>query len=372
MSIKLGYFTMPVHPPQRNPTETLREDREIIILADQLGFHDAFVGEHLSDKIENITSSMLFLATLIHSTKTIKLGTGTTNLSHMHPVLVASHAAMFDHLAQGRFILGISPGALASDAEVLGILGEDRNKMFADAIDVILQIWERDPPYDIDLPDNRYKVTTRVTFNEATATGMLFKPYQQPRPEIVGTVVAPHSKGVIAMGERDFHPLSANFLYDHWLPSHWTNYTQGKAKAGKPAKRADWRVARTIMVNDDDKVAKRYGKSDASSPYRFYYRNLYTKLRRGKRDAVFTDSGVTPVEPVPLDEIVDRLVLAGGVSEVVDRILELYELTGGFGELVYAGLDWAEPALSRRSMELMATAVIPQVNRALAKTLSNT
>jgi alkanesulfonate monooxygenase SsuD/methylene tetrahydromethanopterin reductase-like flavin-dependent oxidoreductase (luciferase family) len=367
MSIKLGYFTMPVHPPHRSPTDTLREDREIIILADQLGFNDAFVGEHLSDKIENITSSMLFLATLIHSTKTIKLGTGTTNLSHLHPVLVASHAAMFDHLAEGRFILGISPGALPSDAEVLGILGEDRNRMFAESIDVILKIWEGEPPYEIDLPDNRYKVTTKTTFNQETATGMLLKPYQSPRPEIVGTVVAPFSKGVIAMGERDFHPLSANFLFDKWLPSHWTNYAQGKANAGQAPQRADWRVARTIMVGDDGKVAKQYGQSDPASPYRFYYRNLYTKLRRGKRDAVFTESGVAPVDPVPLDEIVNRLVIAGGVSEVVDGILALHEMTGGFGELVYAGLDWTVPALARRSMELMATDVVPQVNRALAK-----
>ena len=180
--------------------------------------------------------------------------------------LVASHAAMFDHLAEGRFILGISPGALASDAEVLGILGEDRNKMFAEAIDVILRIWERDPPYDIDLPGNRYKVTTKTTFDTLTPTGMLYKPYQSPRPEIVGTVVAPHSKGVIAMGERDFHPLSANFLYDVWLTSHWDNYALGKANAGKTADRADWRVARTIMVADDDKVAKRYGISDENTP----------------------------------------------------------------------------------------------------------
>jgi len=367
MSIKLGYFTMPVHPPHRNPTATLREDREIIILADQLGFHDAFVGEHLSDRIENITNSMLFLATLIHSTKTIRLGSGTTNLSHMHPVLVAAHAAMFDHLAEGRFILGISPGALASDAEVLGILGQDRNQMFAESIDVILQIWERDPPYEIDLPGNRFKVTSKTTFDTLTATGMLYKPYQQPRPEIVGTVVAPHSKGVIAMGERDFHPLSANFLYDHWLASHWNNYALGKTNAGKTADRAEWRVARTLMVNDDGKLAKRYGQSDGNSPYRFYYRNLYTKLRRARRDGVFTDSGTQPVDAVPLDEIVDRLVLAGGVSEVVDRVLMLHELTGGFGELVYAGLDWTEPELARRSMELMATAVIPEVNRALAR-----
>ncbi|MGE3160214.1 MAG: LLM class flavin-dependent oxidoreductase, partial [Xanthobacteraceae bacterium] len=153
--MRLGYFTMPVHPMHRSWTETLKEDREAIILADRLGFYDAFMGEHLTDRCENITNSMLFHATLISDTKRIKLATGTTNLSHMHPVLIAQHAAMFDHLSEGRFILGVSAGALTSDAEALGILGEDRNKMFAEAIDVILAIWEREPPYDIDFPDNR-------------------------------------------------------------------------------------------------------------------------------------------------------------------------------------------------------------------------
>ena len=201
----LGLFMMPVHPMHRNPTQTLQEDREAIILADQLGFRDAFVGEHLTDQVENITNSMMFLATLIHSTKQIMLGTGTSNLSQMHPVLIAAHAAMFDHLAQGRFILGISPGSLFTDAEALGILAEDRIRMLGECIDVILAIWERDPPYDIDFPDNRYKVTTRTTMNLALGAGAMPKPFQSPRPEIVGTVVAPYSKGVITMGEKDFH-----------------------------------------------------------------------------------------------------------------------------------------------------------------------
>src|SRR5450830_360657 len=103
--MRLGYFTMPVHPMERDWSQTLREDREAIILADKLGFYDAFVGEHLTDTCETVTNSMLFNATLIHDTKTIKLATGTTNLSQMHPVLVAVNAAMFDHLAQGRFIM---------------------------------------------------------------------------------------------------------------------------------------------------------------------------------------------------------------------------------------------------------------------------
>ena len=137
--MRLGMFMMPLHPADRPPSETLREDREAIILADKLGFYDAFVGEHLTERTENITSSMLFLATLISDTKNIKLGTGTSNLSQWHPVMIASHAAMFDHLAKGRFIFGISAGALKCDAEALQTLNEDRQKRFVDCIDVIME-----------------------------------------------------------------------------------------------------------------------------------------------------------------------------------------------------------------------------------------
>src|SRR3546814_20101998 len=109
---------------------------------------------------------MLFLATLIHSTRQIKLATGTANLSHLHPTLVATHAAMFDQLAEGRFILGISTGALTSDAEALGILDEDRNKLFAEAIELILVTWESDPPYDKEFPGKRLQVTTKTAPEE--------------------------------------------------------------------------------------------------------------------------------------------------------------------------------------------------------------
>ena len=103
--MRLGYFTMPVHPMHRNWTETLKEDREAIILADKLGFASAFMGEHLTDACENVPNSMTFLATLIHATTQTKLGTGTSNLSQKHPVLIATQAAMFDHLAEGAHLV---------------------------------------------------------------------------------------------------------------------------------------------------------------------------------------------------------------------------------------------------------------------------
>lgn len=370
--MRLGYFTMPVHPLDRNPTETLHEDREAIILADRLGFYDAFVGEHLTEKTENIVSSMLFLATLISDTRTIKLATGTSNLSQSHPVLIASHAAMFDHLAKGRFIFGISAGVLACDAEALGNLNEDRNKMFAEAIDVILAIWERESPYDIDFPDNRYKISVAKTRDLSIGRGHLYKPYQKPRPEIVGTVVAPHSKGVIAMGQRDFHPLSANFLLSQWLPSHWANYSEGKRKAGLAADRSDWRIARTIFVADDDNVARRYGRDDANSPYRFYWRTMLYKLMKAKRHIAFKVDQSQPDSDLTEDYIMDNLVIHGTVNKVVDEILKLREEVGDFGEIVYAGMDWVDPQLARRSMELMATEVMPRVNHAIAGAGSRT
>ena len=363
--MRLGYFTMPLHPLHRDTTETLHEDRQTILFADQLGFYDAFVGEHLTDKAENVTNSLIFLATLIAETRHIKLGSGTSNLSHSHPTLLASQAAMFDHLAKGRFIFGISPGALSSDAEALGILDQDRNQMFAEAIDVILAIWDREPPYNIDFENNRYKVTTQTTSVPAIGRGQMMKPFQKPYPEIVGTVVAPFSKGVIAMGKRNFHPMSANFLLPHWLNSHWDNYKEGKASVQQTANPSDWRVARTIFVSDDAATAKRYGREDADSPYRYYYRQMLTKMMMSKRHVIFKKNMEEDDSHVTLDRLLDELVIAGTVDEVVDQILALRAQVGPFGEIVYAGMDLVDPALGRRSMELMAHEVMPRVNQAL-------
>ncbi|MEI7530842.1 MAG: LLM class flavin-dependent oxidoreductase [Betaproteobacteria bacterium] len=363
--MRLGYFTMPLHPLHRNETETLHEDRETIIFADEVGFYDAFIGEHLTDKAENVTNSMIFLSSLIFQTKNIKLGTGTSNLSHMHPTLIASHAAMFDHLAKGRFIFGVSPGALTSDAEALGMISEDRNKLFAEAIDVILAIWTGEAPYNIEFPNNRFKVTTQESAVLEIGRGILMKPYQKPYPEIVGTVVAPFSKGVIAMGQRDFHPMSANFLMNHWLPSHWKNYAEGKASVGVVANPTEWRVARTVFVADDAKVAKAYGKRDEQSPYRYYYKQMYTKMKISNRHVIFKKDKDEDDSLITLDRIVDDLVIAGTVNEVVDQILALREQVGDIGEIVYAGMDLVDLKLGRRSMELMAHEVMPRVNEAL-------
>src|SRR6266581_2588238 len=104
---------MPLHPPARDYSQTLREDREAILLADELGFAEAFVGEHVTDLAESVTDSAVFLASLAHLRRQITLGTGTVNLPNGHPAAIAAKIAMLDHLLEGRFVFGISPGGLA-------------------------------------------------------------------------------------------------------------------------------------------------------------------------------------------------------------------------------------------------------------------
>ena len=103
--MRLGFFTMPIHPLDKDWRVCLKQDREAFILADELGFSEAYCGEHITDQSENITSCAIFIASLIDATKTIKLGTGTINMPNSHPAAIASQIAMLDHMLDGRFIL---------------------------------------------------------------------------------------------------------------------------------------------------------------------------------------------------------------------------------------------------------------------------
>jgi alkanesulfonate monooxygenase SsuD/methylene tetrahydromethanopterin reductase-like flavin-dependent oxidoreductase (luciferase family) len=138
-------------------------------------------------------------------------------------------------------------------------------------------------------------------------------------------------------------------------------------EAGEKARVADWRVARTIFVADDDKVAKAYGCEDAKSPYRHYFGNMRAKMIRGNRLYVFKSHKEQPDEEITLDWVMGKCVTYGSVNKVVDEIIKLREMTGDFGEIVYAGMDWVDEKLARRSMQLMAEEVMPRVNAATGK-----
>jgi len=360
--MKLGYFIMPLHPVSRDYTQTLREDYESILLAEKLGFEEAFIGEHVTDKAETITSSLLFIATLAHTTTRIRLGSGTVNLPNRHPAALAAEVAMLDHILEGRFLFGISPGGLRSDAEVFGNLDANRIEMFAEAIDLVLGIWAGEAPYNLE--GKYWRISTEKTLLKEIGQGIMPIPYQRPHPPIVVTVVAPHSKGIVKAAERGWTPISANFLQPIWVASHWPMYTQGCANAGRVADSAEWRVAKSIFVADDEATAQRYAL-EPDGPYFHYFRQLVTKLVGNGRPELFKHDLSLPDAAITMDYVLKHLVICGTVNSVVDQILAFRERIGDFGTLLYAGQDWASRELGRRSMELMATEVMPRVNAAL-------
>jgi alkanesulfonate monooxygenase SsuD/methylene tetrahydromethanopterin reductase-like flavin-dependent oxidoreductase (luciferase family) len=365
--MKLGFFTMPIHPLNKDWRQCLAEDQEAFLLADELGFVEGYCGEHVTDLAENITSCMVFLATLAGRVKRMKLGTGTINIPNSHPAAVAGQAAMLDHLLEGRFILGISPGGLLSDAEAFGNLDADRNAMFVEGINMILDLWTKEAPYRLE---GRYwKITTERTLFPEIGQGIIPKPLQRPHPPIVVTAVAPFSKGVTEAAARGWDPISANFLMPVWVKSHWPKYAEGCARAGRPADPANWRVAKSIFVCEDAAKARDYALGP-QSPYRTYYRSLLTKLSRNGRIELFKERRDMPDEAVTLDYVLDRLVIWGTPEMVAERILAFREEVGDFGTLLYAGKDWADRDLGRRSMILLAEKVLPKVNAALPQAVA--
>ena len=360
--MKLGMFMMPLHPPGRIATETLEEDREAFLLADRLGFAEGFVGEHVTDLAENVTSSLMFLASLAHDTRNIVLGSGTINMPNSHPAAIAGQVAMLDHMLKGRFIMGISPGGLMSDAEAFGNFQKNRNAMFVESINTVLKIWESEGPMDIQ--GEYFNVSTSKTAIPEIGQGLILKPYQRPHPRIVGTAVAPFSPGVTEMAKRGWQPISANFLLPEWVKSHWPKYVEGREAVGAKADPSEWRVAKSIFVADDEKTAQRYGKS-AEGPYHFYFKQLTRKLLSGGRGNLFKLDQNQPDSEITPDYITNKLVIAGTVESVVEQLLAFRGKIGDFGTLLYACHDWVDPALGKRSMELMVTEVMPRVNAAI-------
>ena len=359
--MRLGFFTMPIHPLEKDWRQSLREDREDFILADELGFVEGYVGEHATDKAENISSCLMFIATLVDATRAIKLGTGTVNLPNNHPAAVASQVAMLDHLLGGRFIFGISPGGLLSDAEVFGILDADRRAMFRESIDQILAIWSGEPPYNIN--GQFWKISTERTYLAPIGQGILPKPFQRPHPPIVVTAVTPFSTSVSDAAARGWDAISANFLLPMWVKSHWGKYVEGCGKIGRHPDPANWRVAKSIFVADDEATAREYATA-ANSPYRYYYHQIVTKMKSSGRMELFKQSRDMADDAVTPNYVLENLVIHGTPEKVIDELLAFQETVGDFGTLLYAGHDWRDRDLARRSMVLMAEKVLPAINAA--------
>lgn len=355
---------MPIHPMDRPYAESLIQDQEMAIFADRLGYHEAFFGEHVSDAAETVTSSLIFVTLLSALTKNIKLGTGVINLPHGHPAALAAQITMVDTLLEGRLILGIGPGGLASDMELFQTLEADRNAMFLECIDHILALWSEDPPYDLE--GEYWSLSTGKTYMPDIGQGIIPKPYQQPHPEIVCSALAPFSKGIEKVAMRGWNVLSSNFLQAAGVKSHWDAFVRGCSEAGRTPDEYDWRLVRTIFVCEDEKMAEEYAFG-ADGPYYYMYNQIYEKLKRAEKLSIYKETFDQPDDEITLEYTMRKTIIAGPARLVADELVALREAVGPFGTLLYSGVDWQDETLGRNSMRLMAEKVIPEVNDAIGE-----
>ena len=352
----LGFFAMPLHHPSRDWRQVLEEDREAVILADKLGYSEAWIGEHLTTTAEPIVSPLLFLATVIPETTTIRLGTAVVNIPHHHPAHLAAQVAMFDQLSGGRCLFGIGPGGMASDAELFKSTPENRGRMMIEAIDAMVAIWTQDPPYEIE--GEFWDITVKDYVMPEFGVGLMGKPLQKPHPPIALALRSPKSGSAPLCAERGWIPISGNFIPTAFVKGHWDDYAAACDKAGKRADRGIWRVARSILVADSDGVAQDYIQNPDSGMH-FYFR--YLRTLAAMRDTPGSPGPDVQAEvAVQVNEALEDQVIAGSPDTVLDKLVAFRDETGHFGTLLATGHDWDEAGLWKTSMRLLAEDVMPR------------
>ena len=358
--MRLGMFMMPVHPPTRSFTDTLAEDEEKALYADQLGFDELWVGEHFSATTEPIPSPMMFMAGLVPRTKNLSFGTAVICLPNHDPVAVAAEAAQFDHMSRGRFMLGVGPGGLLSDFELFDNADRAvRTRKFVEAIKTIQQIWSQDPPYDI--PGEFRSVSLKEAIIPQLGIGYMPKPYQQPGPPISTSLSSRESPTARIGAQRGWGIISGNNVPSSAIASHWQTYSKACAEAGKPARGENWRVARSVMVAPSEAEARDRVHSEVGANFYFntYMREVLSRvgiLSVLKPDLAMSDEETT------VEAIIEGCMIYGSAKTFLDRLIAFRDMVGPFGTLLMTGLDWSGPnrAWERDSMRLLAQEVMPK------------
>ena len=355
--MKLGLFLMPLHRPERLHADVYEEDLELVSFAEDLGYTEAWIGEHFMLPWENMPSPELFIAGALRVTQQMVFGTGVSLLAYHNPVHLAHRIAMLDHLAKGRLYFGIGSAGSPLDNEMFGIdieAGSLRDRM-NESIQVILKIWEGEPFHY----DGKYFGTTLPEARPESRLGFHMKPYQQPHPPIAVAGTSARSETLEMVGEMGWIPLSSRALHHSLLPTHWEVVEKGARRSGRKASRADWRISREIYVAEDGKKAR---EEALMGPIGRFFVDYWIPLMRStpaglaslKLDPDLHDEAITP------EYMLEHFWIVGDPDECTRQIREIYDEVGGFGTLLPQCHDWeGDRDKWLRSLELLAKEVLP-------------
>ena len=356
--MELGFFTMPLHPPGSDLSKTLEDDLDQVVTLDQLGYKEAWIGEHFTAEWENIPAPDLFIAKALGLTKNIVLGTGVTCMPNHNPFMIAHRIAQLDNMARGRFHWGVGSGGFPGDFEVFGFdppSGEHRT-MTMDAVDLVLKLWEDPKP---GLYEHKYWRFTVPEPVDDYALRFHLKPYQKPHPPIAVAGVSARSDTLVVAGQRGWIPMSINTVPTRVLKSHWEVVEEGAAKADKIADRSIWRIARDVYVADTTEEARSEALSGVlKRDFEQYFLRLLSAsklLDLCKGDPDMADSDVTP------EYLADNTWIVGSPDDVAAKLRKLHHDVGGFGVLLAMGHEWQPRDKWLNSMTLLKNEVLPQL-----------
>jgi alkanesulfonate monooxygenase SsuD/methylene tetrahydromethanopterin reductase-like flavin-dependent oxidoreductase (luciferase family) len=357
--MQAGIFMMPSHPPERAVYEGLQWDLQVLRWADELGFSEAWIGEHFTVPWEPLSAPDLLIAQALLQTRRIKLAPGAHLLPYHHPVELACRVAILDHMAQGRLMLGIGAGAHAGDWQLFGVDGqggEHRRKMF-EALKIMQMVWSAEGGeeyagefWTVRVPEPLYGGLNRHHI----------RPLQKPHPPIGVAGLSPRSDSLVFAGEQGFLPLSVN-LNARFTVGHWLAYEEAAARVGHAVSRENWRITIEVFVADTDAEAERWClEGGMARQQREFTLPLYARF--GYLDHVKNDPSIPDDKLTPEFLMRDNWIV-GSVDTVTDKLMQLQHTLGGFGTLLMYEFDYGEhPEAWRHSMELLAMEVLPRLS----------
>ncbi|HEY1832342.1 MAG TPA: LLM class flavin-dependent oxidoreductase [Acidimicrobiales bacterium] len=340
--LNFGIFLAPFHPVGQNPTLALERDLQLIEHLDQLGFQEAWFGEHHSAGYEIIASPEVFIAAAAQRTRHIRLGTGVSSLPYHHPFILADRLVLLDHLTRGRLMIGVGPGALPSDAFMMGIDPAKQRDMMEEGLEAILLLLEGKEP-----------VTMETEWFKLVSARLQMRPFQRPYPEIgVAAQVSPagpRAAGRFGCSLLSIGATSAAGGFDI-LGSHWDVMEERAAEFGTTVDRSKWRLVGPMHIADT--------KEQAIADVAFGLEQWVDYFAR---------VAALPLAPNAegFESLVDALnasgfAVIGTVEDAIAQIERLQVQSGGFGTFLFMGHEWADTAATRHSYELIARDVAPR------------
>ena len=346
--MKFGIFMAPFHWLGENPTLSLERDFELLQWLDHLDFDEAWIGEHHSAGWETIASPELFIAAAAERTKHIKLGTGVLSLPYHHPLMVANRMVLLDHITRGRVMLGVGPGALSTDATMLGIDPVTQRRRMDESMGIILRLLTETEP-----------ITYESEWFTLKDAAIHLRPYTQPYfPIAVAAAQSP--SGMVLAGKYGLSVLSVSVIRGGSIAPNlnefWKIAEETAAEYGNTMDRSDWRVVMHVHLAESRKEAIEQARAGAGRYQREYFERTL---------------GHDPVIDGPADKIIDAMVDSGGwcvgtPDDLIARIKELDASSGGFGGFLIQATEWATREQVLHSYELVARYVMPHFQGSLA------